>query len=163
VGPTTPKPTRAKLPTRHDPDRTPAPSIRLPPSTRERSHRATSLHFSPKEIGVIRGDEVRAGVGVAPLAAGPEVTRRPLERLPPRARLRDRRRRAPRSSALVPGPLPTPPPAAAPQAVTGGGLSPDNRSCTRRKIVAYGQLLARLTHTFRTVTRTSAPIFSNFS
>jgi hypothetical protein len=36
VGPTTPEPSRAKLPTRHDPDRAPAASIRLSPSTRER-------------------------------------------------------------------------------------------------------------------------------
>jgi hypothetical protein len=54
-GPTTPKPSRAKLPTRHDPDRTPAPSIPLSPSTRERLRfRFWSqglLSSSPSSIG----------------------------------------------------------------------------------------------------------------
>src|ERR1700722_8262161 len=74
-------------------------------------------------------------------------------------------RRGPRSPAPIPGTLPTHPPAApaVAQAGAAGGLSPDNRSCTRRNSEAYGQLLARLTHTFRTVTRTNAPIFSSFT
>jgi hypothetical protein len=39
-GSTTPKPSRAKFPTRHDPDRTPSPSIPSSPSTPERSRPA---------------------------------------------------------------------------------------------------------------------------
>src|SRR5512135_1348254 len=39
----------------------------------------------------------------------------------------------------------------------------DNFAWTRRNTSAYGQLLARWTHTFRTVTWTSAPIFSSFN
>src|SRR5579875_3953480 len=76
------------------------------------------------------------------------------------------RRRGPRSPAPLLGTLSTPPRAATAVAHTSaaaGGLSPDGRSCTRRNSDAYGQLLARLTHTFRTVTRTSAPIFNSFT
>ncbi len=44
-----------------------------------------------------------------------------------------------------------------------GGRNWARFACTRRKTSAYGLLLDNLTHTFRTVTRTSEPIFSNFN
>jgi hypothetical protein len=43
------------------------------------------------------------------------------------------------------------------------GDNPARFACTRRKTSAYGQLLARWTHTFRVVTRTQAPIFNSFN
>src|SRR5206468_11422571 len=43
-----------------------------------------------------------------------------------------------------------------------GGRRRARFACTRRNTSAYGQPLDSFTHTFRTVTRTNAPIFSNF-
>jgi hypothetical protein len=59
VGPTTPKPFRAKLPTRHGPDRTPTPSIHLSPSTRER----LPTGIRPRAVGLSTGSPVQATSG----------------------------------------------------------------------------------------------------
>src|SRR4051794_32004344 len=44
-----------------------------------------------------------------------------------------------------------------------GGRRRARFACTRRNTSAYGQPLDSFTHTFRTVTRTRAPIFNNFN
>ena len=44
-----------------------------------------------------------------------------------------------------------------------GGRNRARFACTRRNTSAYGLPLDSFTHTFRTVTRTNAPIFSSFN
>jgi hypothetical protein len=43
------------------------------------------------------------------------------------------------------------------------GRNLDRFACTCRNTSAYGLLLDNFTHTFRTVTRTNAPIFNSFN
>src|SRR4051794_3906916 len=67
------------------------------------------------------------------------------------------------------GPRPRgPSPARTVNAPSAQHLSSDGRNrarfaCARRNTAAYGLPLENFTHTFRTVTRTSAPIFNSFS
>jgi hypothetical protein len=60
------------------------------------------------------------------------------------------------------GPSPAPIVNASPAQHLSGGRDRARFACTRRNASAYGLPLDSFTHTFRTVTRTKAPIFSSF-
>ena len=128
--------------------------------------------FSPNNIGVVRsvpdrpGGRSATGFLVRKPSRGRKIPARPSSTTRSAAGRSGHSSSAADPEPRTPHRAPADAPSAGPptaQHRRNGGRIPANRACTRRNTSAYGQLLANLTHTFRTVTRTNAPIFSSFN